>query len=149
MRSNRNRAVRSNVVGSAGALRAVMLLIAVCAALMLGARTAMAEPPKNAATDAAHATAEHAGGHGEHEKADVIPTVSQGIVPGIVSLVIFTAVFGILAAMVWPKILKASTTASRRSAARSSRPRPPVARPRTRSRNISRAFPRPAPRLRK
>lgn len=106
MRSKTDCGIGSGFVASAGPVRAMALLVAVCAALMLGARTAMAEPPKHASTDAAHAAAEHAGGHAEHEKADVIPTVSQGIVPGIVSLVIFTAVFGILAAMVWPKILK-------------------------------------------
>lgn len=43
---------------------------------------------------------------GEGEKAGVLPTMAQGIVPMIVSLVVFGVVFAILAVAVWPKITK-------------------------------------------
>lgn len=53
------------------------------------------------ATEGAHAAA------GNIEPAGVLPTMSQGIVPAIVSLVVFVAVFAVLSVMVWPKITKA------------------------------------------
>lgn len=40
------------------------------------------------------------------EKAGVLPTLAQGIVPMIVSLAVFGIVFAILAVAVWPKITK-------------------------------------------
>lgn len=44
---------------------------------------------------------------GHVEPAGVVPTPGQGIIPGIVSLVVFVVVFGLLSVMVWPKISKA------------------------------------------
>jgi len=45
---------------------------------------------------------------GEHiDQAGVLPTPAQGIIPGVVSLVVFVVVFGLLSVMVWPKISKA------------------------------------------
>lgn len=52
------------------------------------------------AAEAGHSAA----GHGE--PAGVLPTAAQGIMPAIVSLVVFGAVFAILAVAVWPKIAK-------------------------------------------
>lgn len=52
------------------------------------------------AADAAH----EAAGHGEHDKAGVLPTVAQGLMPSIVNLVVFVVVLGVLSAKVWPKI---------------------------------------------
>lgn len=52
----------------------------------------------------AHAGHDHA--HDLHEKAGVVPTISQGIVPMIVSLVVFAAVLAILSAKVWPKVVQ-------------------------------------------
>lgn len=43
--------------------------------------------------------------HGAHEKAGVVPTAAQGIVPAIVALIVFSVVLGVLATQVWPKIL--------------------------------------------
>lgn len=45
-------------------------------------------------------------GHGGHEAAGVIPTLEQGIVPMVVSLVVFGLVLAILGATAWPKIVK-------------------------------------------
>lgn len=41
------------------------------------------------------------------DKAGVLPTVAQGVIPAIVTLVIFSVVFAILAGKVWPAISKA------------------------------------------
>ncbi len=45
------------------------------------------------------------GGEAGHEKSSVIPTISQGLISGIITLVVFGLVFAILATKVWPKIL--------------------------------------------
>jgi F-type H+-transporting ATPase subunit b len=58
------------------------------------------------APDAAHAADSHAAAAGHGGEAGVLPTMAQGIVPAIVSLLVFGAVFTILAAFVWPKISK-------------------------------------------
>jgi F-type H+-transporting ATPase subunit b len=42
-------------------------------------------------------------GHG-HEKAGILPTIEQGVVPAFVSLIVFGVVFAVLAVFVWPKI---------------------------------------------
>ncbi len=52
------------------------------------------------------AAAPESEGHGG-EKAGVLPTVAQGIVPMLVTLVVFGIVFAVLAVLVWPKITKA------------------------------------------
>jgi F-type H+-transporting ATPase subunit b len=46
-------------------------------------------------------------GHDTHaaEKAGVLPTIAQGIVPMLVAIGVFAVVFIVLAKMVWPKIL--------------------------------------------
>ncbi|MCB9840549.1 MAG: F0F1 ATP synthase subunit B [Phycisphaeraceae bacterium] len=58
--------------------------------------------------DDGHAAAahgdDHAGGHGE--PAGVIPTIQQGLIPMITSLVVFGIVFFILSTRVWPIITK-------------------------------------------
>lgn len=59
---------------------------------------------ETAVEHAAHAGQDHA--HDLHEKAGVVPTISQGIVPMIVSLVVFAAVLAILSAKVWPKVVQ-------------------------------------------
>lgn len=60
------------------------------------------EQAAGAAHDAAgHDAADH--GHGDH--AGVLPTVKQGIVPMIVTLVVFGLVVAILAVTAWPKIV--------------------------------------------
>jgi len=69
-------------------------LLLAAAALLAAATSAMAADPVNA--DAA--------GHG-HEKAGVLPTIEQGIVPMIVTLVTFGMVLALLGVFVWPKIM--------------------------------------------
>lgn len=46
----------------------------------------------------------HAAGHAE--KAGVMPTLEQGIVPMLVSIGVFAVVFAVLAVKVWPNIVK-------------------------------------------
>lgn len=60
----------------------------------------------NTVTVAALAQAGNDGhAHAAHiEKAGVLPTAAQGIIPGIVSLVVFAVVLALLSIMVWPKI---------------------------------------------
>lgn len=43
---------------------------------------------------------------GDGPKAGVMPTVEQGVVPALVGLLVFGVVFAVLAAKVWPPILK-------------------------------------------
>lgn len=62
-----------------------------------------AQPAEHGATTA-HGAADHAA---HIEPAGVIPTPAQGIIPGIVSLVVFGIVFAVLAVKVWPMISKA------------------------------------------
>lgn len=57
-----------------------------------------------------HVIEETTAGHDDHghgPKAGVVPTVEQGLVPAIVSLIVFALVFAILAAKVWPTIVRA------------------------------------------
>lgn len=54
--------------------------------------------------DAAPKTVEHVAAHSE--KAGVIPTIAQGIVPAIVALLVFAVVFIVLKIKVWPNIIK-------------------------------------------
>jgi F-type H+-transporting ATPase subunit b len=62
--------------------------------------------PAEQAESAREATA-HAANAADHGSrvAEVLPTIENGIVPFIVSIVVFAVVFVILAKMVWPKIL--------------------------------------------
>jgi F-type H+-transporting ATPase subunit b len=46
------------------------------------------------------------GGHSEIEKAGVVPTVEQGIVPMLVGIIVFVVVLAVLSLKVWPAILK-------------------------------------------
>ncbi|MBU6414488.1 MAG: F0F1 ATP synthase subunit B [Planctomycetes bacterium] len=46
------------------------------------------------------------GGHGGIEKAGVVPTVQQGIVPMLVGIAVFLVVLAVLSLKVWPTILK-------------------------------------------
>ncbi len=55
---------------------------------------------------AALAADPHAAGAAATEKVGVLPTIEQGIVPMIVSIVVFSVVFAILAVKVWPAISK-------------------------------------------
>lgn len=65
------------------------------AGMALMSPLAMAQPE--------HAAGESAG-HGE--KAGVLPTIEQGIVPMIVALVVFAVVLAIVSTTIWPKITK-------------------------------------------
>lgn len=57
--------------------------------------------------DDGHADDGHADdGHGGHEKVGAIPTWQQGLVTGIVSIVVFFIVLAILGSQVWPRIVK-------------------------------------------
>ncbi len=59
----------------------------------------------SAALLAAPALAQEHGGEAA-DKAGVLPTLEQGIVPAVVSLLVFAVVFAVLATKVWPKIVK-------------------------------------------
>jgi F-type H+-transporting ATPase subunit b len=63
---------------------------------------AVALAQEHAAQAVEHA-AEHAGEH--VEKAGVLPTTAQALVPMIVSIAVFSVVFAVLAVKVWPAIL--------------------------------------------
>lgn len=62
------------------------------------------EAPAGTVEHAAEQAHDDHGAAGHGEKAGVLPTVEQGIVPSIVALVVFGLVFAILATQVWPKI---------------------------------------------
>jgi F-type H+-transporting ATPase subunit b len=61
----------------------------------------LAIPAARAQEHAATAAGEHAEGH---DKVGAIPSVQQGTVVGLASIVVFGVVFAVLAAKVWPKI---------------------------------------------
>jgi len=58
------------------------------------------EPPASGALEA-----EHAGG-ADHEVVGAIPTVKQGLITAITSIVVFGIVLAILGTTVWPRIVK-------------------------------------------
>ncbi len=72
---------------------------ALFAALAGIAMPALALAQEGAAKGVEHVAGEHA------PKAGVLPTVQEGIVPMIVSILVFVVVLGILSAFVWPKIV--------------------------------------------
>lgn len=51
------------------------------------------------------ALAAEEGAHAGHEKAGVLPTIAQGIVPMLISIVVFIVVLAVLSVKVWPAIL--------------------------------------------
>lgn len=82
--------------------------VALIALPFVSGASALAQDAVKHAADAAHAATE--GAHaaaGEHgEKAGVLPTIEQGVVPMLVSIGVFAAVLAILSAKVWPAIAK-------------------------------------------
>lgn len=87
-----------------------VLLAAALAVIAFFVRPAIAQPevPARAPEVPAHAAdTTHAAAPSHGDKAGVLPTVEQGIVPMIVSLLVFGVVYAILAVAVWPKISKA------------------------------------------
>lgn len=90
-------------------LRPVLAAVFVLAALVLSSPRAAAaqehgQPAAQGATGHAAETAAAHGDAGHGPKAGVLPTVEEGIVPAIVSLIVFSLVFAILATQVWPRI---------------------------------------------
>jgi len=82
-----------------------LLLCLLAALAFVVARPALAVEPEHAQPDAAHAAADgHADAH--PAKGEVLPTIQQGIVPMIVTIVVFSLVLAILSAKVWPAIVK-------------------------------------------
>lgn len=69
----------------------------------LASVSAVLTPAIALAQEHAAPAAEHAAEHAE--KAGVLPTAEQAIVPMIVSLAVFSVVFAVLAVKVWPAIL--------------------------------------------
>lgn len=72
---------------------ALSVRLAAVGAMLFAAAAFAADP-----VDAAHAAAAHG------EKAGVLPTVSQGIMPMIMTILVFTVVLLVLSIAVWPKI---------------------------------------------
>ncbi|TSA40122.1 ATP synthase F0 subunit B [bacterium] len=78
------------------------VILASLAAMALPALALAQEGAKgveHAAQEAGHAAGEHM------PKAGVLPTIQEGIVPMIVSILVFVVVLAILSALVWPKIV--------------------------------------------
>ncbi len=73
---------------------------------MAGATTTLALAQEHAATTAEHT--QEAAGHAEHaaEKAGVLPTIAQGIIPMLVTIAVFVVVLAVLSLKVWPAISK-------------------------------------------
>lgn len=66
----------------------------------------VAKEAGHAAQEAGHAVEGAAHAAGEHmPKAGVLPTIQEGIVPMVVSILVFVVVMAILSAFVWPKIV--------------------------------------------
>lgn len=84
--------------------RRILLMVLALVAAAFITPAARAQPGSHAAPPGTVEKAEAE--HGEHDKAGVLPTAAQGIVPAIVSLVVFGLVFAVLAVKVWPTITK-------------------------------------------
>jgi F-type H+-transporting ATPase subunit b len=97
-------------------LRPIVLAVALAGAAVFAARPALAQAEHKAspveapaaghtpAAPAAHAPDAH--GESHLSTAGVLPTKEEGIVPMVVSLVVFGLVFAVLATTAWPKIVK-------------------------------------------
>lgn len=89
-------------------LRPLVAAMALAAILALSPSPASAQDNHGAPAAAAqHAGDDHGHAAGGHEApAGVIPTTGQGIMPAIVSLVVFAIVLAVLSVKVWPTITK-------------------------------------------
>jgi F-type H+-transporting ATPase subunit b len=85
------------------------------ASLVLGLSLVLAAPkaaaqehtkPAEPAKAAAHAAEGHAEGH---ETQELIAEPRQGMISAVATLIVFGVVFGVLATVVWPKVLKGLT----------------------------------------
>lgn len=95
---------RSNILLLVAGL-AVLWLIGVAKAQDHGAPPPAPVTQPGHAPEPGHATeAPHAAGG--HDQVGVMPTVKQGTVVAISSIVVFAIVFGVLATTVWPRIVK-------------------------------------------
>ncbi len=79
-----------------------MLLLALAPAWSSVTRAASAAPEQTGHVEGdRHADTAHAGDHGDPSP---IATPQQGVITGVMAIIVFVAVFALLYAMVWPKI---------------------------------------------
>jgi F-type H+-transporting ATPase subunit b len=94
-------------------LRPIVLAVALAGAAVFAARPALAQAdhgtkPVEQATSGHGADAHGSDAHGGSQlpTAGVLPKTEEGIVPMVVTLVVFGLVFAVLATTAWPKIVK-------------------------------------------